>query len=391
METTQPSISKTDRVYLPGLDALRFFAAFSVIIGHVELLKSQLYVANYAHLFEKINFGGLGVYFFFVLSGFLITYLLIHEKEKTGTIAIKQFYIRRILRIWPLYYLIAFLGLFVFPHFEALHIPWLQQYFAQNFTANLILFILMLPNIAFSFMPALPHAGQLWSIGVEEQFYLIWPVLVKKTKKLLHLILRLLFLILLVKALYVILMQIGIIPQNYWTAGIKRFLAMSKFECMLIGAWGAYLVKNKMQNWLDILYHPAVLGGSLALLPFLSYFAYDYELLNNSIHLIYAILFLVIILNVSTNPKSFLQLENPIFSFLGRISYGLYMYHMFLIVLLIQLGKQFLDPDETLFNVYLYLFTIVASIAIATASYYWFEKPFLTLKNKYTIVKSGKS
>ncbi len=391
METKQPSISKADRVYLPGLDALRFFAAYSVIIGHVELLKSQLYVSNYAHLFEMINFGGLGVYFFFVLSGFLITYLLIHEKEKTGTIAIKQFYIRRILRIWPLYYLIAFLGLFVFPHFEILHIPWLQQYFAQNFTANLILFVLMLPNVAFSFMPALPHAGQLWSIGVEEQFYLIWPVLVKKTKQLLHLIIRLLFIILLVKALYVLLLQRGIIPQNFWTTGIKRFLAMSKFECMLIGAWGAYLVKNKVQNWLNILYSPVVLGSSILLLPFLSYFAYNYELLNNSIHLIYAVLFLVIILNVSTNPNSFLQLENPFFSFLGRISYGLYMYHMFIIVLLIQIGKEYIEPNGILFNVYLYLSTTVASIAIATASYYWFEKPFLTLKNKYTIVKSGKS
>ncbi len=391
MKTAQQPLSKTDRVYLPGLDALRFFAAYSVIIGHVELLKSQLYVSNYAPLFEKINFGGLGVYFFFVLSGFLITYLLIHEKEKTGTIAIKQFYIRRILRIWPLYYLIAFLALFVFPHFQILHIPWLQQFYNQNFTANLILFVLMLPNVAFSFMPALPHAGQLWSIGVEEQFYLIWPVLVKKTEKLLHLILRLLFVILLVKALYVVLMQIGIIPKNYWTAGIKRFLAMSKFECMLIGAWGAYLVKHKMQSWLTVIYQPFVLAASILLLPFLSYFSYDYELLNNTIHLIYAVLFLVIILNVSTNPNSFLQLETRLFSFLGRISYGLYMYHMFIIVLLIQLGEQYFDTNSTLFNIYLYLSATIASIAIATASYYWFEKPFLTLKNKYTIVKSGKS
>ena len=163
-----------DSVYLPGLNSLRFFAAFLVILTHIELLKEQLGFSNSLKFLEQLILGGLGVYFFFVLSGFLITYLLIHEKEKTGTIKIKAFYIRRLLRIWPLYYFITLLAFFILPNFEMMEIAWLQQFYHSNFTVNLVLFLLMLPNLALALNPAVAHAGQLWSIGVEEQFYLIF-------------------------------------------------------------------------------------------------------------------------------------------------------------------------------------------------------------------------
>ena len=120
---------ENDKVYFPGLNGLRFFAAFSVVVTHIELVKHfkgypTLWVENASdeltltHILQKIIFhaGGLGVYFFFVLSGFLITYLLLVEKAKTGTVAVKKFYWRRVLRIWPLYYLIVILGFFVIPY-----------------------------------------------------------------------------------------------------------------------------------------------------------------------------------------------------------------------------------------------------------------------------------
>ena len=106
-------------VYFSGLTGLRFFAAFVVILCHVEEFKSIWNIRETntwdLHFFSLM--GELGVTFFFVLSGFLITYLLLMEKERMGTIAIKQFYMRRVLRIVPLYYLIIFLGLFIFLDF----------------------------------------------------------------------------------------------------------------------------------------------------------------------------------------------------------------------------------------------------------------------------------
>ncbi len=121
---------ENNKVYFPGLNGLRFYAAFAVVITHIELIKSfqgypTFWVENSGNnltlrsIIQKFVFelGSLGVYFFFVLSGFLITYLLLVEKAKTKTVAVKKFYVRRILRIWPLYYLIVILGFFVIPYF----------------------------------------------------------------------------------------------------------------------------------------------------------------------------------------------------------------------------------------------------------------------------------
>lgn len=380
--------NKEKRVYLPGLDALRFFAALAVIIAHIELLKDQLGLESAYEFMLRLNLGGLGVYFFFVLSGFLITYLLIHEKEKTGKIEIKQFYIRRILRIWPLYFLITILGLFVLPQFEMMHVPWLQQFFDANWRANVILFCLMLPNAALAFMPAVPHAGQLWSIGVEEQFYLVWPVLFSKTKNLARLILFGIGIMLFVKILFVLLLRFDILPTTDIMLGIKKLIAMSKFECMLIGGFGAYLLKHKKNDWLAVIYNKYLLILTLLLLPFLSYYCPPF--LDDIIHLPYAILFLILILNVSSNTNSFVKLENKIFGFLGKISYGLYMYHMMIIVFVVQLVKRLELSSLVTFNFIVYPLVIGLSIFISWLSFRFFETPFLTLKKKYTIVRSGK-
>ena len=104
------------RVYFPGLNGIRFLAALAVMICHMEMTKHWFHEPNiYTVSFVGGVLGDIGVILFFVLSGFLITYLLLQEQQDLGTIKIKQFYIRRILRIWPLYYMVILLGLFVLP------------------------------------------------------------------------------------------------------------------------------------------------------------------------------------------------------------------------------------------------------------------------------------
>src|SRR5205085_9627779 len=111
--------------------------------------------------------GNLGVNFFFVLSGFLITYLLIEEKKLTGKIHIGNFWIRRILRIWPLYFACVFIGFVLFPF--AKHMaggtsaetadPWYYLAFINNF------------DYIKKGLPDSPGLGVLWSVAIEEQFY----------------------------------------------------------------------------------------------------------------------------------------------------------------------------------------------------------------------------
>ena len=100
--------------YFDSLNGLRFFAAFLVVIHHSETIRLSYNMFNLKQ-FSLFNNGGLAVSFFFVLSGFLITYLLLKEKSVTNQISIKKFYLRRILRIWPLYYLLVFIGTIVLP------------------------------------------------------------------------------------------------------------------------------------------------------------------------------------------------------------------------------------------------------------------------------------
>ena len=377
-----------NRVYLPGLNALRFFAAFLVIIAHVELIKGHIgYVCN-IELVEKFNPGGLGVYFFFVLSGFLITFLLIHEKDKTGSINIKAFYIRRLLRIWPLYYLITFLAFFILPNIEFLHVTWLQQFFEDNYSFKLLFFILMLPNLALAMFSAVPQAGHLWSIGVEEQFYLFWPLLFKKIKKIKNLLISVLVFTIGLKILVIALLKFGIVDLSDNFMVFKEFLAMSKFECMAIGGFGAYWVKKDVKSVLNIIYHPISFITSLALLPVMNYLCP--ESLQDAIHLPYSIAFIILILNISCNSKSIITLENSVFNFLGKISYGIYMYHMIVVVFVIRLASKFTDEGSLMANVFIYGFSVMLTIFIAWLSYEYFEKRFLKLKDKYTIVRSGK-
>ena len=104
------------RVYFPGLHGLRFFAAMLVVFSHVELIKDYHGYPNlYSTHLAVYESGRMGVTLFFVLSGFLISYLLLAEKRVAGSISVKKFYTRRILRIWPLYYLLIFLTFIVLP------------------------------------------------------------------------------------------------------------------------------------------------------------------------------------------------------------------------------------------------------------------------------------
>lgn len=387
-------------VYFPGLNGLRFFAALAVIITHVELLKGQVGLPNSWHDPLLHILGGLGVYFFFVLSGFLITYLLLVEKKETGTISVRQFYLRRIFRIWPLYYLIVLLAFFVFPHFPILRIAWFDQFFEHHFWLKLFLFIFILPNLALALYPreSVPHAGHTWSIGVEEQFYLIWPWVVRRSKKILRTVLIVGAVIVAIKIGIWVLLKLAHVATTEgkavqagapkWLLVLKDFVAMTKFECMAIGAAGAEFAFNKREHILRWIFHPVTQTLSLLLLPVLVYFTPDS--IQDGIHLIYSVCFLVIIMNTALNPRGFLRLENGVYRFLGDISYGLYMYHMFVVVISLRLVFHWAHGSSPLvLNIWYYSVSVLATIAVSALSYYLYEKPFIRLKRRFAKVQSG--
>ena len=379
-------MSSNKHIYFSGLNGLRFFAALAVIITHIELIKEQMEFPG-LHSKNKIVFelGGLGVVFFFVLSGFLITYLLLKEKEQTGTINVKKFYLRRILRIWPLYFLIVALGFFVLPHFTFMELPFFSKLNSHLSILNLVLFLIMLPNLAFAIFKPLPHIGQLWSIGVEEQFYLIWPWIVKNSKNVLKTLCVIIVLLVFLKIAVLLILKTS--PQNQNLLILKNFIAMLKIESMAIGGIGAWMVFKK-KFFQKVLNNYILIGALLGVLV-LIYFTPDK--LQDASFLIYSVLFLIIILNVSLHSNSFIKIETKVFVFLGNISYGLYMYHLLIIAAFIGFLRHigFAVDNSIVSQLVVYTGVISLTVLISWLSYRYFEIWFLKIKHKFTVVKSG--
>lgn len=364
-------------IYFPGLNGLRFLSALAVIITHVELMQDKLGLENLWDNLLIHNLGVIGVSFFFVLSGFLITFLMIEEKKSFNSFSVKSFYLRRIFRIWPLYFLILILGFFILPNIT--YIPFFSENLEFNFSPNLIIYLFILPNIALSIFPAVPLIGQSWSIGVEEQFYLVWPIIFKFFKNF-NLILLMKLLLLFVFMKFVVLL-FSLQIDSYWLLVVKKNLAMLKFENMIIGAMGAVILIRK-DKYIRYVFNNIALFISIAGVFFSLYIIPDY--LRDGLHILHALFFIIVILNVSSNPKSFLKLENRFFNFLGRISYGIYMYHLIIIYFTIKMLMIY----EIYSKLLLYTISILITCIVSYISYIIFEKRFLNLKKKFAILKS---
>jgi peptidoglycan/LPS O-acetylase OafA/YrhL len=377
-----------NKTFFPHLDALRFIAFFAVFVNH-SLISFGYYNPNPTFKFIQKNFlssGGLGVSFFFVLSGFLITYLLLEEKETHGRIDIKKFYIRRVLRIWPLYFLIIVLALFVFPLFknavpatfpirfatDQLN-PWLYVTFAGNFDylwngiSNVVI-------------------GILWSVSIEEQFYLFWPLIIAFVPKK-----RLLLTFLLIIAASTLF-------RFFCTnGGSLKIITYHSFSCvsdLAIGAVLAYLATNKtfierIERMPGIAIEGVYFVG-FALLPFREYiwkFGIHYVHAAAILPVLIAAFFAFVIMEQCFAKHSFFKAGNlKMISKLGTYSYGMYCYHMtvFFIVMLCYSSAGLritgISPYQLMITSAI---SLVLTIGISRVSYVYFEKKFLNLKKRF--------
>ena len=372
-------------VYFPNLNGVRFIAASSVLIHHIEQVKEVFHVPNlYDNHFVK-NMGKLGVDLFFVLSGFLITYLLLHEKKQIININTRDFYIRRVLRIWPLYLLSVFLAFFVFPNIAFFIPPNNEQfYFDPNFYRRLSLFLIILPNIGFILYGSPYLSAQTWSIGVEEQFYYLWPWIIDKFTFQRIFSTVLVFSLATAAVFYVYLAWVGhSILQNNIPEIVRFFFSQFRIFTLLTGGLAAALVFRQQQNVLRFLFRKDLQVVVYALLVLLLAFNFHVE----GFHLeFYGLFFAFFILNVSSNSRSIINLEYGWVSYLGKISYGLYIYQTAMIVFSVHLIQWFFGKNlsVTAFNLLLYPFSFGLTILVSAASFTYFEKPFLNFKKRFS-------
>jgi peptidoglycan/LPS O-acetylase OafA/YrhL len=382
-------LSKEHRVYFRGLDGLRAIGALSVVLGHIELIKSDFSIPNLLHLsFYKNTSGHFGVILFFVLSGFLITYLLMEEKKKFQTISIKRFYLRRILRIWPIYYLTLILLLFVFPNIIGLAYnakPEFSHLFDNYQT--LLIFFLMAPNfIAFDIL-AIGGGIHFSSIGTEEQFYLFWPWLIKWFKNIMIPLVFIFFGFALAPNFcdYLNNHFFSKDPEIFlFIKQLRLFFEFFKIDCMALGGLFAYIYFHKKTKLLNFLFNRYTQFFSL-------FIGFGFWAMGIRIHYFkdefYGLFFAVIILNTAVNPNKIISFDYKWLNYIGKISYGIYVYHWIIILFVLNFIIQFKE-NSFVFNSVLYIGSFGLTIMIAHFSFFKFENYFLRFKDRFASIKS---
>lgn len=321
---------------IEGLNSLRFFAFLSIYLFHTT---------------PFFKYGYAGVDFFFVLSSFLLTYLALKEFEVTSGFSKRNFFIRRALRIFPLYFLVLIFSFLILPlagsYFNySISLPqqeWMYVFFLSNYDYADSIFALKF----------------LWSIGVEEQFYLLF--LISST----FIIKRPLFIIIFLLAVFVLFMLIAEANNfNFYTHTITHF---PKF---LAGIAGAHLYYKNNYKSANILF--------LLVVSFVLLFIPQPDLIT---HLLLSLLFICIIM-LAVKYASGLK-KNIFYRFTetwGNYTYGLYVYSGFVITF----NSKFIHIDNAVLN---FAVCLLLLLIVSYLSYHFYEKWFLALKKYFRTVK----
>jgi len=350
------------RKHFHTFDALRFFAFLLVFLLHIPKT-GNIYIDFF------LKSGGIGVTFFFVLSGFLITYILLYEKKHQNKISLKKFFARRILRIWPLFYLMiafAYLSPYIL---NALNLPFNNE----GYKPDLLTSIFFGENYKMMISNTFPNGAPLrvmWSLCIEEHFYILWAVLFYfiSAKKIPQLIITSIIIA-------------NITREIYTHFGISHIDVFSHLDYFAFGAIPAYILmyKKNFINYLERIpryFKYIFLALTIAIVFIIPNI--NFVFIEHLSPFILSLLFSVTILFTLGNNSIHIN-DNLWFSKLGIYTYGLYLYHTIIILLLIQIFKYL-----SFSNWYLLVITsLIITIGISIISYHLFEKQFLKLKKHF--------
>jgi len=367
-----------DKFYIRGLDGLRFLGSLLILLHHTE--KGKVLFGYESHYSFTNGMGHTAMTLFFTLSGFLITYILLKEKKETGTISLINFYKRRISRIWPLYYILIFLSLFFFSQSNLFYMPGTNA--SVNYFVALPLYFFQLPNLHVFFSGALLVAlGHLWTIGVEEQFYAITPLLLKKTKNIAKALVIIILIKFLITIVFSILFNFSLLPAEVLNSlkVTKHFLFNLRFEAFAVGGLGAYFFIEKKESILYYVNQPMIKYFNLGLLILTMGLGNASQLL----HLFFAVSFTYIIVSLASKNQPIFFLDNFIITYIGKISYGLYMYQLPVIYIVSNLLRPYYTSSNLLsWNIIYYILCLCISFGISILSYEFVERKIIALARK---------
>jgi len=352
-----------------SFDALRFLSFSVVFLSHLPF---NLFSNSWFTLFK--DRGYVGVEFFFVLSGFLITYILLNEKKKSDQINLKKFFMRRVLRIWPLFYvmiLFAYLSPYVIAHLGL-------TFSEEGYQPNYFYSCLFLENYQTIFKHQFPNVIPLpvfWSLCVEEHFYIVWGFLLYCISRK-----RIPFLI-------AIFLVIPTFFRGVFFENDMLFLDLStNIDFFMFGAIPAYLYCYYKEELLLFLKLQSNRIKSLILVTTLLFVLFsgkiefeNYELVEP---ILFGCLFSLCLFIFIPNDNYFKVKDNNLLSRLGVYTYGLYLTHFIAISFIKKIFQKLNVSIEGHFILFL-LSSILLTIFASYISYNCIEKPFLKLKENF--------
>lgn len=362
--------------YFKNLDGLRFILAVVVFGSHAMLgqtINQLIPNDTVRRLIVVFTTGSLAVSFFFVLSGFLITYLMIEEKETSGSFNIKHFYVRRIFRIWPLYFTVLLFGFLIYPYIKGRlgyvdanpFSPLYQFLFISNFDS-----IRVAKEGLVDVAPMM--IGITWSVSIEEQFYLVWPLLFSLVKPKLFWITCLVVII--------ISAWFRLTTQN-WNLYYHTLAVVSDMGIGALGA-AACFYSEKFVKLVARL--PKLLIVTAYIIGFLMLMfpepLFQGHFLERTTRLFNSIFFCFVIIEQNYAHHSVFKFGNfKRMSAWGKYTYALYMLHpigiQFSIILYRYLNIQ---QNESVFSGLAYAFIAFSvSLVLSVLSYRYVEQYFL--------------
>ncbi|HEY1769581.1 MAG TPA: acyltransferase [Chthoniobacterales bacterium] len=382
------SPTKRQRFYLPEVDGIRCIAFALVWVHHYSHGPRQ-------GLADLKSYGWIGVDVFLVLSSFLITSLLLIENDAKGRISLSRFYSRRFLRIWPLLGLAFCLNYLVLPAIDYFPNGFHNAVLLRDLRCHAIPNLLLLGNWSAAIFVYLQYGfvGHLWTINLEEQFYFLWPILllfvVSRPRRLLAWCGGLIVISYLARFYYV---EVGFPHPALWVSTITRMDPL---------AWGGILalLYRERRKAPRIAWH--WIGAILSVVIFVAALLLARRVLAGwqwtgavwwKLGLADICLTIAIGCVLYSNLLAAL-LRLPPLPWLGKISYGLYVYHAFFAESRVSLrvaawAANTFSPGS-LFG-WLLGMTIngLALVAVSALSYYAFERWFLKFKERFETILS---